>query len=702
MNLISNTEERVKKTLILLIFTFLFQARATNVFAQEDVVEPVTFSNFTVDNHRLESEFSDTDLADISPIYRQIYDNYQANYQAIGDRLSHDANGFFGGVNLVGWRHAGDFHGFKVLFNRSAAPSLFDEDRYLVNDEMVIEISARNFLGALQAKGVINISPSVLKSYSNLSLKRTMRFNHFADNVEDALQTKFDRLFFMYKYLRPENFSKLGDYDFIKKEDALTFAAGAAATASYSGIGVAAGALAKYERKSTVEIQRLGPADNAKANEIIRLSAEDSKLISAGANVTLMADFLNLIRLTLFRYDFNYSFEKSYKAYMSLYVDDLRNSDKLNELKGVVRFGKFNYSTLADNITSYENRKKELKESKYLAFIIGGVKNSQTESTEVVKDGRVYKFFSHRYERLSYTQNIFSKLLGAVLGKLIGYDQLVSNDRVESKKVNINYQSEEELIHARRDFDIFSTNVFTMTFDQQSKVNKDYSWAVSKTEDKMKDLVRARTNSYGNFATMFDHYQVRAPAEFTSTITMDNANIANFLNRNSDEIYGVFKEACGGKSKNFFVRLRSLFSSCRHKLYKSYANFLKEWSTGNYTSEIKKKCEKKYRWKYIFRPSKRRSMIAACMEIGSKQLFAKYKHELPLWRFKDIAYNVNNQIKNDYLLTRLFGSHPNKGSVSANLNGDIPYQNFYSEGANKENIFTQFQIKENLRSPASL
>ncbi len=656
------------------------------------------FTNFSVDKNKLESEFSGTDLADISPIYKQIYDNYEANYQTIGDRLSQDANGFFGGVNLIGWRHAGDFHGFKVSFNRSAAPSLFDEDQYLVNDEMVIEISARNFLGALQEKGIIDISASALKAYSNLSLKRTMRYNHFAPNAQDALQTNFDRLFFMYKYLKPKNFNQLGDYDFIKKEDSLTFAAGGAVTASYQGIGVAAGALAKYETKSSVEIQRLGPADNAKPNELIRLNATDSKLISAGTNVTLMIDFLKIVQLTLFRYDFNYSFEKSYKAYMSIYVDDLNDSEKIKELTKIVRFGKFNYNKLADNITTFENRKKELKESKYLAFIIGGVKSSQTESTEVVKDGMVHKFFSHRYERLSYSQNFLSKLLGIVLGKLIGYDQLVSNDRVDSKIVNMNYESEEELIHARQDFDIFSDNVFTMTLRQQNKFNR----KKAKVESKMGNLIRSRTNSYGNFASVFENYSVGAPAEFSSTITMDNTNVANFLNRNSSEVYNVFKDICGLKSKNFFVKLRSLFSSCRSKLYNAYGKFLKEWATGNYSAAIKKKCEKKYRWRYIFRPSKKRAMVSTCMEIGSKQLYAKYKHELPLWRFKDVVYNVNNEIKKDSQLTSLFGAHPNKGSFSANLNGGIPYLNYFSEGENRENIFTQFQIKENLRSPASL
>lgn len=699
MNTKGNAEKNLKTLLLLLTFTTF---ASFNLYAQETTDDSVQFSNFSVDKYKLESEFSDTDLANISPIYKRIYDNYEANYQSIGDRLSNESNGFFGGVNLVGWRHAGNFHGFKVMFNRSAAPSLFDEDQYLVNDEMVIEISARNFLSALQEKGIINISAGVLKSYSNLSLKRTIRYNHFAPNATEALQTNFDRLFFMYKYLNPENFNKLNDYDFIKKEDALTFAAGAAATASYQGIGVAAGALASYERKSSVEIQRLGPADNAKENELIRLTAEDSKLISAGANITLMADFLNLVKLTLFRYDFSYSFEKSYKAYMSIYTHDLNDQGKLSELKNVTRFGKFNYSKLADNITSFENRKKELKKSKYLAFIIGGVKDSQTESTEVVKDGKVYKFFSHRYERLSYTQNFFTKLLNIVLGQLVGYDQLISNDRVDSKVVDINYESSEELIKSRRDFDIFSSNVYTMTMDQQSKVNKDYKWNKKKTEKKMKGLLQDRTRSYGNFSSVFNKYSVLAPAEFSSTMTIDNSNMAHFLNRNSSEVYDIFKEACGGKSKNFFRRLRSLFSSCRHRLYNSYAKFLKEWSVGKYTSDIKRKCERKYRWKYLFRPSKRRRMVAACMEIGSKQLFAKYKHELPLWRFKDIAYNVNNYVEKDYLIRRLFGSYSNKGSFSANLNGSIPYKNFYSEGENKENIFTQFQIEQNLRSPASL
>lgn len=655
-------------------------------------------------NESVNDPLDPDDIRNFSSIYDQILNSYGSTYDLIGTRLANEARtGFFGGLNMIGWQHAGEFSTFKVSFNRSIAPSLFQEDKYLVNDEVIIEVDAARFLKKLTDEDIIRVSEQNLLAFAGLVFRRKMRFNHFADSMEDGLQTRFDRLFFMFKYFRGNGLEKLSPYDFLSKEDSFTLNAGAMATApiaSYGAIG--AGALYAYEKKSKVTIQKLGDLDEKRPDENLRLSIEDENLSKIGANITLLLDFFQILKFTLFQYEFEYSYSKTYKTYLSLFHSDLEDSEKMSQVKDILKFKNFNHVLFANNITSKEKRQKEIMKSRYLAFIFGGVKDSQTESIEIVKDGKLHKFFKHNYEKLKYKENLFSKILTAVLGKLIGYDQMAARTEVDYRTVNINYEADQNLIKTKKDYNIFDKNIFTMDFGAKFRVNQKTKLNKKKIEDKMRSVITKRSKSYSKFQDVFDHADVSAPAEFVSTMTMDNKNIEYFMNIPASRVFDKFKEECNGKSKNIFKRLRSLFSGCRNKLYSSYQRFLKEWMTVNYDAHTYKLCKKKYRWKYLFRKSKRRAMISKCMELSNRKVATQMKKELPLWRFKDVANNINNYSKSINTIDFFFGPSYNRGSFSANLNDSTPYKSYYSEGSNKENIVTQFQIDNGLRSPASI
>ena len=683
-----------------LAFTFLFSS--SPVFAGEfsTFEKGAAFGNVANGTEALDP----SDIRNFSNIYGQILSSYNSTYDSIGSRLAKDAaNGFFGGINMIGWRHANEFSNFKVSFNRSIAPSLFQEDKFIVSDEMIVEIDASKFLKKMADEDVINISDQNLAAFAGLAFKRTMRFNHFASSVEDGLQTNFDKLFFMFKYFNGDKFHKLSSYDFLIKEDSFTVNAGAMATVpiyTYGAIG--AGVLYKYEKKSKVSIQKIGPLDEAEENENIRLTVEDTRGTSAGANVTLVVDFFKLLQMTLLSYDFEYTYSKTYKTYLSLYDEDLRNIDKMSKVKNLLRFKSFDPVIFANNIKSKELRQKEIQKSRYLAFIFGGVKNSQTEYTEIVKDGKLRKFFTHNYEKLRYRENFFSKILTSILGKLIGYDQLAARTEVNSKAVEISYEADLDLLKSKRDYNIFNKNVFTMGFESKIRVNQKTRLNAKKIESKMRQAIAQRSNSYSKFKMAFDTTNISAPSEFTSEIMLDNSNVQRFMKLSASSVFSKFKSVCRGKSRGLFGKLRSLFSSCRRRLYGNYNSFLKEWTTTNYDGNVYKKCKRKYRWRYLFRRSKRTAMIQKCMEISYKKKRNIQMLELPLWKFKDVANNMNNYIVDVRDLNYFFGSFSNKGSFSAMLNGNTPYKSYYSEGSDKQNILTQFKVNNQLRSPASL
>lgn len=670
-----------------------------NSFAQQ-------FSTFQLGQALLNSQASSTNpnnIANYSDVYGQILSHYQTNYETIGSRLADQSinNGIFGGTNMVGWKHANDFSSFKVLFNRSIAPALFVEDKYIVNDEMIIEIDAAAFLKKLKNEDVINISDKNLLAYAGLTYKRTMRFNHFADNVSDGLQTKFDHLFFIFKYFKPESLHQLSDYDYVTKEDSFTLGAGGMATApigTYFSGGI--GVYSNFVKKSKVTVQKLGPDDEKEENEVLRLTAEDTKGIEAGANATLLMDFFGLLKLTLFQYDFEYSYEGSYKTYLSLYQQDLTDSQVMGQVEQVLKFKNYNNAILADNIKTKEMRQKEVKTSKFLAFIWGGIRNAATEFSEILKEGVVFKFFTHNYEKLSYKENFFSKLLTAALGKLLGFEQLAARTEVESKTVSINYEASENILNTKRDFNIFADNILTVELGNRYRIDQNSKLAKDKVKSAMKDRLVNRTNSYSLFQAVFNN-AITAPAEFNSQIMLDNTNLEVFIRQNSSNVFSILNNICSSKSKNIFSKLRSLFGGCKHQLYGSYNNFLKEWTTVNFGGYVYKKCSKKYRWKYIFRPSKKKVMIQKCMETENKIAGDLRDKSLPLWRFKDFSNDLVNNVETVNSLHQIFGSFNNKGYFQATVNGATGYKNYFNEGKVKANIITQFQLENNLRAPAS-
>lgn len=652
----------------------------------------------------LEDVLDENDIRNFSPIYDQILNRYSSEYQTIADRLSGDEqNGAFGGPNMIGWKHAGDFSAFKIVFNRSAAP-MIDGDGAIVNDTIFIEIDAMKFIDELADENIIRITEVNKKAFAGLKFRRELRYNHFASSVNEGLQTNADKLFFMFKYFNIEHFNKLRDYDYLVKEDSFIFSAGGLYTSPIGGTGIAAGvgAMLDYEKSTKVTIQKLGVDDQKSDNEDIRINVENSKVTRAGVNVSVVIDFFKLLNLTLFQYDYVYDYSHTNKVYFNFSHLDLLDNEKKKELKKALALKPFDVDLLAQNIVSKETRAKETRESKYLAFIFGGIKDAETEKREIIKDGVLTHFFSHTYRRLRYTENFFSKILNLFLGKFLGQGLLTKRTDVSENKTNINYESERNIIQDKEDFNIFDKNIFTMYMSYQKSYHQKTKLNEKKIKSSIKDSIKSHTDSYNTFNNVLNDFKFDAPASFYVKRVFDNHNIKHFSDIEENTIKGIIKESCKNKSRSIFKKFRSLFSGCRHKLTRSYSNFLKEWETQNYDIDLYKKCRRRS-LRYSRSLSFRRTYLSKCLEKSSYKEPAQKSKELPLWRFKDFASNVNNYVQQKYLVEQLFGSYYNWGWVSANLDGQIPYKNYFKEGEPLLSISEQFNIENQLtRIPASL
>lgn len=684
--------ERVKiKILLVLLLSF-------KVFSED-------LASLKLSDILLNSQTSSGDIRYYSDVYSQIMNEYQNTYIQLGNRYAQGAinNGLFGGTNMIGWKHANDFSSFKVLFNRSVAPNLFSEEGYIVNDEMVIEIDVSKFIKKLANDEVIKITDQNLLAFGGLVFKRTFRYNHFAATLEDGLQTNFDHLFFIFNYLKADNFHKLSDYDYITKEDTFTLSAGALGTAPVTSyISIGAGVFLSAVKKSKVSLQKLGIEDEKKANENIRLTSEDELSLGSGANVTLLIDVFKLLQLTLFSYDFEYTRSKTYKVYLSVFDRDLADTAKLSEISKVLSFKKFDSSLLAENLTTKEYRQKEIKNSKYLAFLWGGIKNSATEMIEILKDNTVYRFFNHHYEKISYKENLLSKILVALLGKLVGFEQMAARTETTQHDVDINYEAQVNIIDSKEDFNIFDDNILSIDFGYRQRVDSSSKKKLKELKQTISDAVKARSQQIDLYSKYIEVNTLVAPVEFQSAVQLNNKNIEVFMKKNSQDVFSVFKKMCKSKSRSVFSFITSLFNPCQTKLNHSYTTFLKEWTTLNYSGALYNSCSSKYKYSFFMSKAKKLSLISKCMEISNKTNEDFRNKNFPLWRFKDVANNINNYTKSLDYFEELFGEFSNKGQIHLNYKNGLSYKNYFKEGNYKGNILTQFQIDNRLRAPASV
>ena len=220
-------------------------------------------------------------LDEQSPIYQEILGELKETYQEIGQRQADRiANGnrdlnLIRDLNTIGLSYQKSFVNFQIYVRRQLAPDLFDDTRWIVNDEFTIEVDASKLLGNLHEMKEIDINATNLGAYAGVTFRRTYKYIHFANSYQSGLTTKLDKLFLSFLKFRQLEFLSLDPYEILKKEDYLSFNAGGVISGPiYGNITGSIGAIAEYERLAKLNIQRVGPDDNPKENEEIRISYE--------------------------------------------------------------------------------------------------------------------------------------------------------------------------------------------------------------------------------------------------------------------------------------------------------------------------------------------------------------------------------------------------------------------------------------------
>lgn len=661
-------------------------------------------------NKSLPLEILDNTLNGKTDIYSQIAKEFDLEYENIGRRealrvLSNNALSITGGLNSIGLSYKKPFVSFGVSIDRNLAPDLYDDKRWIVTDTMTIDIDASKVLGNLKDSNAIDISEKNLAAFAGVVFKRKFTWIHFASSYEEGLMRDFQKLFMPFNLMSFENVSKLGLNEMLFKEDSISLKAGGLVSAPlYTGITGAAGVLAKFERLSRVEI--IGLEDNR-----IQISSEKSKIASAGASLSIQADFLKILRLTLLSYDFSYDLQSSYKIYLNMSQIQLKeNAIESNvkiELAKIFKNKEADLVTVAPFLISEEKKISQTINHKYNFLLLGGQKSSKTQQIEIAKDGKVKTFFRHYYEKMKYTEDAVSRLFSSLIFGLTNSDISATKMASDTKKVTIEYDSTKNLLDSKSDLDIglkkSDEQKLSMSFISDFKTQKTSGRSGKKYKERAKFILERFSGVNPIALTMIDSGDLKAPFHVEGKYQVNIEGIRYFNSQSVGSIFDHFNGLCNEYPKTGIINFRNLFDHCRRSLEDDYIDYFKDLTHNKISTEDIDRCEKKS-FKYLFSPGKKRAYIKNCLSEINK-LSKEEWVRVPLWQLKNLSTNIVNNSYSKVHYFNLFGVQNVffYGTFKANTKEGNAFTTSFHEGSFKGlGAVDHYMRVENLRSPASI
>tara|TARA_R110002072_G_scaffold64203_5_gene159683 strand:+ start:14668 stop:16842 length:2175 start_codon:yes stop_codon:yes gene_type:complete len=713
--------------LVVVVYLSVKTSYATNGFDPQNfaIKDEASLEDFNLKagNKEARSFGNSHDLSEDNPLYREILGHFQSRYQQIGkDQIAAINNGkklsVTGGLNHVGISYHKPFANFSVNFNRQVAPDLFHDTRWIVTDTMDIYIDAQKLLTNMSDHDVIDIDEKQYALFAGITFKRTYRYVHFAESYEKGLAFNLDNLFLGFTNFRSKNFLEMQPYEFMTKEDSLSFSAGGVGAIPLGyGFNASAGVLVQFEKLSKVEVQSIGIEDNGEEGEFLRVSYEKEKSKKVGASASLVYDFLGLLRISLLRYDFSLEKKSSKRINLRFLESDkeeLQSKGTLaKNVHNMLRLKDPKSEVIQDYVVSKEERESEIRNSKYSALIIGGYKKQKTQMVNIEKDGILKTFFTHNFEKTKYVENLWSKIFGIVLKSFLKLDSVVNKTFTDTKSFRVEYESVENLVKSKGDIDLTSeSEKLSINFVRDYYAFNTTKGLGSRHRKKIVDVANRFSGLDPLIIDYIEDKRIVGPLnlEINYVVGKDGINYFNHLTVNN--VYDLIKENCDGEAKGIFKFFRSLFSSCKKKLQRKYDRYLEERDADDYTKEVYELCRKKVkkyykkkRRRFRFLSFRKKYMIKSCIKkntIRDRDIALK---QVPLWRYQEFMQAVFDKSSHKASLFNYFGYQNvyQNGQLMARDTEDNSFVRYFSEGVFKgTGLVDNYLRSQQVRSPASI
>ncbi|MCB0413449.1 MAG: hypothetical protein KDD50_03890, partial [Bdellovibrionales bacterium] len=408
-----------------------------------------------------------------SPLYEQVMEYMEKYHQEIGQELigntlnrSKDFN--LGVKNMSGFTWQKPLGVVSVIADRQVIPSTTNS-KWEVHDLILFSVNAKTFLESLSDQGAIRIEQAQLKAFAGLSFNRQYEYIHSVSSYEEGISLDSSKLFLSPAVFHGALYQAMWPGDSISKKDYFSIHAGGAVHLPiYKGLDLSAAVLGGVEKISETKLS-LNETNSSVYRDfdlILKFNNKTNAFFGAEANLAL--DFFNLLKITLLKFEYQFSYEKSLTSVYRFPVSELiqyeLNGIEHKKLIGAVNSNSIEDEFVARHLDHYEESRLKTHDFDFYFFLWGINSTSSEEELIWRSKDKESHFYSSQREKSSHTKTLKGSVTGVLSLSILGVDLFKDYKKSTTHAYDLNYTNVDE------------NKISTLTFRKEYYLQKTNGW----------------------------------------------------------------------------------------------------------------------------------------------------------------------------------------------------------------------------------
>ncbi len=534
------------------------------------------FKNFSINtntnleqklNYNLKDNLNINSNLDFNQLEKSLTDFFIDTYEQYGrDKAKEiiDFNRIFelGEKNKTGLHLSFSIDLFKVKIKRKLIPDLNNEEKWIVEDKMTIEINGEEYLEKMRDEGVVHITDRNLKGFLNAYFKRIYTYRHNAASYKEGILSDFRKLFFNYKYFQDHNYLNIDENEFLQKEDYIGVELlSEVETPPMHYISVKAGVKIAYGKVSNISIRR--PLSSSK--DSIRITSSKNEIKNFGGDVSIGTDLYKLVYLDLFSINIERYISERIKTSIHFThsdIDTILSEGPISiEIENLINFKKADDPlVLIPFISTTESTNVDTSFERSVVLMWGGGIGNKKEYF-IINDLNNQKYYTRKiHEKEFFARGLSSMFSSEYKVKFDAkkYTALQLEYKTNQDRIALPIQ-DDELADFNKDDNIF------MKTTSMIEIKKTPRFITRKYLTRIITILENSTDDGLIIASKIKEKLLRAPFVLNFQVFIDE-NAITFLNESRDNRSSMVNQFCESETCNEKISdiLKTYYSHIRH------------------------------------------------------------------------------------------------------------------------------------------
>jgi hypothetical protein len=491
-----------------------------------------------------------------SLLYEEIRRHLEASHQSIGaaevqniNRLNQQFN--LGTSNFSGFSWQKPFGVVQVYADRQVTPNIFGQD-WLVADTFTFSIEATTFLEKLNEAGLSKMSATEIRAFAGITFKRVYTYWHYADSYQTGLGVDFGKLFLAFTMFNQNSLEKMGNGEYIKREDVWTASAGGLITTPpVYNISFSAGVLAEYDYQNVTTVQSTTNPDTR-----FKVGVLSKQTRSAGATLELQLDFFKLLKFSLLRYDLNYEYASGKEFSLGFTTNQWNqvkaDEDQTAEFKSILT-GHGTVKRLEPYVVSLGESSSEAIDQRGSILLWGKMQKQKTEQIRTIVNNNVKVFFKNYSQNVKVVQNFFSRIFSAVFYKVFKFPVGVNNASIYSRQITMEYEATHPQATDPKITRVDSSEQFSFVLTQYYSSSRTDRFIDRKFKNDLVWFVDNFTTLPKSYKTDIRNEVLKGPILIESNLRVEKAGFQFLLDSPINDVFAQLAKVCESKKTNDWI-----------------------------------------------------------------------------------------------------------------------------------------------------